>query len=54
MRIPDSLRLWLENVPQRQAKQVWEWLQTNSNTVIVDELELVIDQRKDMKKITNP
>lgn len=41
-----EIDLWCR-ITKRQAKEIWEWLQSNSNTVIVDELEATIRKRKD-------
>jgi hypothetical protein len=34
-----------------QAKLVWEWLNSNSNTVIVDELMMAVKSRRDFGEI---
>ena len=37
-------------ISKKQAKEIWDWLQSNSNTVIVDELMLAVRRRRDWTK----
>lgn len=47
-KIPSVLVRWLARVISKsQAEAIWDWLQSNSNTVIVDELEIAIRERRD-------
>lgn len=47
-KIPKDLVRYLSRVIwKKQAEEVWQWLQSNSNTVIVDELEIAIRERRD-------
>lgn len=50
MTIPGFLVYWLSRVINgRQAKEIWDWLQSNSNTVISDDLQNAIRKRRDWK-----
>jgi hypothetical protein len=49
--IPRFLRHWISRtIWKAQAKQLWEYLQSNSNTVVVDDLEAAIRERRDWKE----
>ena len=52
MRIPRSLVTYLHLTSSHTARMIWEWLQSNSNTVITDELELALKRRSDWKEIS--
>ena len=50
IKIPEFLRHALaRNIYKYQAKQVWHWVEGNSNTVIVDDIEAAIRERRDWK-----
>lgn len=50
MKIPEFLRYLLsKHIGDRHARMVWDWLQSNSNTVIVDELEAAIRARRNWR-----
>jgi len=49
--IPNFLRYYLSRmIWKHQAQQLWEYLQSNSNTVVVDDLEAAIHERRDWKE----
>jgi len=50
VKIPEFLRHALSRgIYKHQAKQVWHWVEGNSNTVIVDDIEAALRERRDWK-----
>jgi hypothetical protein len=49
-KIPSFLHAYLSHgIWHKQAKEVWLWLNGNSNTVIVDDITSAIRERRDWK-----
>ena len=49
--MPFFLRHWIaRTIWKYQAEQIFNWLMSNSNTVIVDELLIAVRSRRDWNK----
>lgn len=46
--LPNFFRLWLSrSIWKHQAQQIWDYLQSNADVVVHDDLEKAIRERRD-------